>query len=77
MKTKTDKQKAELKALSEMPDESIDTSDIPVSDRWEFAEVGKFYKPVKKQVSIRLKDHYFPFSPSEDGQTTYKKVTFY
>ena len=37
-----------------MPDEEIDLSDIPETTDWSKAIVGKYYRPVKKQVTIRL-----------------------
>ena len=43
----------ELKALQAMQDDDIDTSDIPEVD-FSGAEVGRFYRPVKKSVTIRL-----------------------
>lgn len=49
-------QQAELDALAAMPDEEIDYSDIPktTDDDWKVAEAGKFYKPIKKQVTVRI-----------------------
>ena len=37
-----------------MKDEDIDYSDIPQVLDWSKAEVGKFYRPPKKAVTIRL-----------------------
>jgi uncharacterized protein (DUF4415 family) len=50
------RQKRELAALAVLPDERIDTSDIPElpSDAWKNAVRGRFYRPVKQAVSIRL-----------------------
>lgn len=52
----TAKQKRELKALAKMPDSEIDTSDIPElpPEAWKNAVRGRFYKPTKKAVSLRL-----------------------
>lgn len=50
----TDELAAELKALEAMSDDQIDTSDIPEKLDWSNAEVGKFYRPVKKLVSMRV-----------------------
>jgi len=50
----TGEQAAELKALDEMPDEQIDLSDIPEITDWSGAVVGKFYRPVKEAVTVRL-----------------------
>lgn len=44
----------ELAALAAMPDEEIDTSDIPEITDWSKAVVGRFYRPVKETVTIRL-----------------------
>ena len=43
----------ELKALDKLRDEDIDYSDIPQID-WSNAVRGKFYRPVKKSVTVRL-----------------------
>jgi uncharacterized protein (DUF4415 family) len=45
---------AELAALARKRDEDIDTSDIPEVKDWSGAMVGKFYRPAKEAVSIRL-----------------------
>jgi uncharacterized protein (DUF4415 family) len=37
-----------------MKDEDIDFSDIPLVLDWSKAEMGKFYRPPKKAVTIRL-----------------------
>lgn len=50
-KAERDKQ---LTALREMKDEEIDLSDIPEITDWSKAVVGKFYRPVKKSVTIRV-----------------------
>ena len=47
-------QSQELAALARKRDEDIDTSDIPEVKDWSDAVVGKFYRPVKEAVSIRL-----------------------
>ncbi|TXH78778.1 MAG: cytoplasmic protein [Thiothrix sp.] len=52
----TDQQRAELAALAALPDASIDYSDISASDEaiWKGAQVGRFYRPIKKQVTVRI-----------------------
>ena len=50
----TEKQRAMLKALEEMPDDRIDTSDIPEVLDWSNARRGVFYRPVKQQITLRL-----------------------
>lgn len=55
MKKKSDKSLAlELKRLATMPEEDIDLSDIPERTDWSGAVVGKFYRPIKKQVTLRI-----------------------
>ena len=50
------RQKRELAALAALPDDQIDTSDVPElpADAWEDAVRGRFYRPVKQAVSMRL-----------------------
>jgi len=45
-----------LKKLSERPDEEIDFSDIPeaTEEFWANAKRGLFYRPLKKQLTLRL-----------------------
>jgi uncharacterized protein (DUF4415 family) len=52
----TPRQKRELAALAALPDHQIDTSDIPElpPDAWKDAVRGRFYRPVKQAVSMRL-----------------------
>ena len=50
----TEKQRAELQALEELPDDQIDTSDIPQLLDWKGARRGAFYRPVKRQITLRL-----------------------
>jgi uncharacterized protein (DUF4415 family) len=45
---------AELKAMTAMPDANIDYSDIPQITDFSGFEVGKFYRPVKETVTVRL-----------------------
>ncbi len=37
-----------------MADDEIDFSDIPLKLDWSKAEIGKFYRPVKELVSLRV-----------------------
>lgn len=52
----TAKQKRDLAALAALPDGQIDTSDIPELPlrAWKDAVRGRFYRPVKQAVSLRL-----------------------
>jgi uncharacterized protein (DUF4415 family) len=52
----TSRQKRELAALAALPEDRIDTSDIPElpPGAWKNAVRGRFYRPVKQAVSMRL-----------------------
>lgn len=50
----TKKQARELRTVSRMGDEHIDFSDIPEKLDWSNAVVGKFYRPIKKSLTIRI-----------------------
>lgn len=54
MKKTAKKVAGELAALAAMSDEEIDTSDIPEIIDWSKTVVGRFYRPVKEAVTIRL-----------------------
>ncbi|MGA7796845.1 MAG: BrnA antitoxin family protein [Candidatus Acidiferrales bacterium] len=54
MKKVSKKQAKELAALSALPDEKIDLSDLPEVLDWSGAVVGKYYRPIKKSLTIRL-----------------------
>jgi uncharacterized protein (DUF4415 family) len=47
-------QAKEIRALKRMKDEDIDLSDIPATADWSKAVVGKFYRPIKKPLTIRI-----------------------
>ena len=47
-------QKKELAALAALRDNRIDLSDAPEVRDWSRAVVGKFYRPIKKSLTIRL-----------------------
>lgn len=47
-------QRKELAELALLSDEEIDTSDIPEMLDFSNAVRGKFYRPLKKSVTIRL-----------------------
>ncbi len=47
-------QRAELAALAALPEEQIDTRDIPEQRDWRGARRGLFYRPVKQQLTLRL-----------------------
>jgi len=54
MRRVSKKQAKELAALARMPDEKIDLTDAPEVREWRGAVVGKFYRPIKRPVTIRV-----------------------
>ena len=52
----TDQDHDELRRLADKPDSEIDYSDIPSlnPEEWKNAVRGKFYKPVKQPITIRV-----------------------
>lgn len=51
----TDKQRGELRRLAARPDSQIDFSDAPQGrPRLSEVEVGRFYRPIKQLVSLRV-----------------------
>jgi uncharacterized protein (DUF4415 family) len=51
---KTPELAAELRALENRPDSQVDTSDIAEKTDWASVERGRFYRPIKQVVTIRL-----------------------
>jgi len=64
----TEAQSKQLKALEAMPDSEIDTSDIPEITNWDNAVVGKFYRPIKKPVTIRLDTDVIEWFKTQNGK---------
>ena len=52
----TTQEKQELADLANLPDDSIDTSDLPelTAEQFRGAIRGRFYRPVKAQITARL-----------------------
>ena len=50
----TRKQNAELEALAALPDDRIDVGDIAEVRDWSGAKRGLLYRPVKKQLTLRV-----------------------
>jgi uncharacterized protein (DUF4415 family) len=44
----------EIHALKRLKDAQIDTTDIPPTLDWSSAAIGKFYRPIKKPLTIRV-----------------------
>ena len=47
----TGRQRAELSALEALPNDQIDTSDIPEVRDWSDAKRGLFHRPVKRRTT--------------------------
>jgi uncharacterized protein (DUF4415 family) len=52
----TAEQRKNIEGILAIPDRKIDTSDIPElpADAWKNAVRGRFYRPIKQAVSLRL-----------------------
>jgi uncharacterized protein (DUF4415 family) len=52
----TEAEQIRLRALAERPDSEIDFSDIPptTDEEWKNAVRGRFYRPVKHQITARV-----------------------
>ncbi len=51
-----DSVRKKLAALAAKPESEIDFSDLPATQRkdWQGAERGKFYRPIKQQLTVRV-----------------------
>ena len=49
-----EQEKAELSLLEGLPDDQIDTVDVPEVLDWSSARRGLFYRPIKQQITLRL-----------------------
>jgi len=68
--------RANLDRLAAMPDEDIDLADMPEVTDWSNAVRGKFYRPVKQQLTLRLDAdivHWFKTHPG-DGRGYQTKI---
>ena len=45
---------AQIRALEDLADDQIDTTDAPEILDWSDARRGVFYRPVKQQITLRL-----------------------
>jgi uncharacterized protein (DUF4415 family) len=50
----TPEMRAELEAVVALPDEDINTDDIPEVRDWPGAVRGRFYRPIKKRLTLRI-----------------------
>jgi uncharacterized protein (DUF4415 family) len=53
-KAKAGRAEKELAVLADMPEDAINTADIPEVRNWRGAVRGRFYRPIKQLVTIRL-----------------------
>lgn len=64
---------ANLAEIEAMDDASIDLSDMPEVTDWSNAVRGKFYRPVKQQLTLRLDaDVVHWFKTHADGERGYQ-----
>ncbi|MBX9897216.1 MAG: BrnA antitoxin family protein [Qipengyuania sp.] len=64
---------ANLEEIAKMRDEDIDLSDMPEVTDWSNAVRGKFYRPVKQQLTLRLDaDVVHWFKTHADGAKGYQ-----
>ena len=64
---------ANLAEIAAMDDASIDVSDMPEVTDWSNAVRGKFYRPVKQQLTLRLDaDVVHWFKTHADGERGYQ-----
>ena len=54
MRKLSKEQRRNIAAIAAKKDEDIDLSDMPEVLDWSKAEIGKFYRPPKKSVTMRL-----------------------
>jgi uncharacterized protein (DUF4415 family) len=49
-----ERQRAELEAVAALPEDQVNTQDVPEVTDWTGAKRGLFYRPVKQQVTLRI-----------------------
>jgi uncharacterized protein (DUF4415 family) len=54
MKRLSKEQRRDIAALAAMDDADIDLTDMPEVLDWSGAEIGRFYRPKKRPVTMRL-----------------------
>ncbi len=50
----SERQRAEIEALAALPEDQINTQDLPEVRDWTGAKRGLFYRPVKQQITLRI-----------------------
>ncbi len=64
----TEKQSKEIRKLAKMADEDIDTGELPEVDDSSDAVRGRFYRPVKQQITLRLDADLLAWFRSQGGK---------
>ncbi len=54
MKKASTSRASQVRALKGMKDSEIDLSDIPEIKDWSKAVVGRFYRPIKQSLTVRV-----------------------
>jgi uncharacterized protein (DUF4415 family) len=57
----------EINALKNLPDDQIDTSDIPEITNWENVQIGRFYQP-KNMITIQIDTDILSWLESQNYQ---------
>ena len=68
MKKITKQQQDEINFLAKLENDEIDTSDNPEIIDWHGAERGRFYRPIKKQITLRLDADMLQWFREQDGK---------
>jgi len=65
---------AQLHAVASLPEDQIDTSDpdAPEALDWTGAVRGRFYRPVKRQLTMRIDEDVIAFFKQETGERGYQ-----
>ena len=68
-------QQAEIEALAALPDDKIDTRDMPEIRDWSGARRGLFFRPIKQQLTLRIDADVIAWfkrhTPNGEGYQTY------
>lgn len=72
MRKLTQEQKRDTRAIAVKKDKDIDFSDAPAIVDWSGAEIGEFYRPTKKPITMRLDSDVIAWLKADDRgyQTT-------
>ena len=70
-------QQTELDVLAALPEEAIDTRDMPEVRDWSGARRGVFYRPVKRRITLRIDDDVIEWfkSQTREGERYQTKIT--